>query len=162
MNNQELIIKMVIDSWQGQLNSTNTMLGKISDEQLMQEVSPSRNRGIYLLGHLTAVHDLMLPLLRLGEVMFPELRPIFVDAPDKTVDPLPPASQLRDKWQKVNERLLIEIKNLPPDDWFTRHSSVSDEDFQKEPNRNRLNVLISRTNHLSYHRGQLALLQAKN
>jgi len=153
---------MVIDSWQSQLNLTNTLLGKLTDEQLMQEVSPSRNRGIYLLGHLTAVHDLMLPLLRLGEVMFPELRPIFIDAPDKTVDPLPPASQLRDKWQKVNDRLMTEIRNLLPGDWFTRHSNISEEDFRKEPNRNRLNVLISRTNHLSYHRGQLVLLQVKN
>ncbi|HET6256638.1 MAG TPA: DinB family protein [Puia sp.] len=162
MNNQELFIKMVIDSWQNQLNSTNSMLSKISDEQLMHEVSPSRNRGIYLLGHLAAVHDLMLPLLRLGEPMFPELRPIFIDAPDKTVDPLPPASQLREQWQKVNEALLTQMKNLPPDEWFTRHSNISEEDFPKEPNRNRLNVLLGRTNHLSYHRGQLAFLVPKS
>ena len=34
---------------------------------------------------------------------------------------------------------------------------VSDEDFAREPHRNKLNVLISQTNHLSYHPGQLSL-----
>jgi hypothetical protein len=29
------------------------------------------------------------------------------------------------------------------------------------PHRHRLNVLISRTNHLAYHRGQLVLVQSK-
>ena len=37
------------------------------------------------------------------------------------------------------------------------HSAVSEEDFVKEPLRNRLAVLASRTNHVSYHGGQLVL-----
>jgi len=36
--------------------------------------------------------------------------------------------------------------------------AVSDEDFSKEPHRNKLNVIINRTNHMSYHLGQLILL----
>jgi hypothetical protein len=45
--------------------------------------------------------------------------------------------------------------------WFERHTSVSEEDFLKEPHRNKLNVLLNRTNHQSYHFGQMILLQAK-
>jgi hypothetical protein len=37
--------------------------------------------------------------------------------------------------------------------------TVSPEDFAKEPHRNRLNVLISRTNHMANHIGQLLLLK---
>ena len=33
------------------------------------------------------------------------------------------------------------------------------EDFIKEPHRNKLNVLLTRTTHLAYHAGQLALLK---
>jgi len=46
-------------------------------------------------------------------------------------------------------------------DWMGRHMSVSEEDFAKEPQRNKFNVLIGRTNHQSYHLGQLNLLTVK-
>ncbi|HWZ04565.1 MAG TPA: hypothetical protein VNX40_13200 [Mucilaginibacter sp.] len=49
----EIFVKMALDAWHGQLKSTDSLLNKLSDEQLMQEVSPGRNRGIYLLGHLS-------------------------------------------------------------------------------------------------------------
>ena len=53
------------------------------------------------------------------------------------------------------------IKGLPADEWFTRHANITEADFPKEPHRNRLNVLLSRTTHLSNHRGQLTLLTNK-
>ena len=43
--------------------------------------------------------------------------------------------------------------------WFEKHTAVSEEDFTKEPHRNKLSVVLSRTNHLAYHVGQLALLK---
>jgi len=42
-------------------------------------------------------------------------------------------------------------------DWAQRHAVVSEEDFAKDPSRNRFAVLLSRTNHLSYHLGQAVL-----
>lgn len=159
MNDQRtLFIKMALDGWSGQLNFTNTLLDKLSDEQLMGEVALGRNRGIYLLGHLTAVHDLMLPLLRFQEVMFPELKVLFIDAPDTSGASLPAVAQLRDQWRQVNDTLMGHLQRLPADEWFTRHASISEEDFPKEPHRNRLNVVLGRTSHLSYHRGQLVFL----
>jgi hypothetical protein len=159
--NNELLIQMITDSWQKQVNATNKIFDNLSDEELMQEVSPGRNRGVYLLGHLTSVHDRMLPLLRFEEAKYPELKPVFLDSPDKTVDAIPSAHQLRQQWHDVNETLSNHIKNLPADDWFTRHANISEEDFIKEPHRNRLNVLLDRTIHLSNHRGQLLLLKMK-
>ncbi len=159
--NNELLIKMITDSWRKQLVATNKIFDNLSDEELLQEVSPGRNRGIYLLGHLTAYHDLMLPLLRFEEARYPELKAVFLDAPDKAVEAIPSALQLRQQWKDVNETLSNHIKNLPADYWFTRHANISDEDFIKEPHRNRLNVLLDRTIHLSNHRGQLLLLQNK-
>jgi hypothetical protein len=157
--NNELLIKMITDKWQGQLIATNKIFDNLSDEELMHEVSPGRNRGIYLLGHLTAVHDLMLPLLRFEETKYPELQSLFLHLPDKAADAIPSALQLRQQWKDVNETLLNHIKDLPADDWFKRHSNISEEDFIKEPHRNRLNVLLDRTIHLSNHRGQLILLK---
>jgi hypothetical protein len=158
MNNQEFFVKMILDNWQGQINAMNKLLGSLSDEQLMNEISPTRNRGIYLLGHLVAVHDLMLPLLRFEEVIYPDLQPVFVDAPDDTFETIPSLAILKEQWSIINERLLGHFHALPTVDWFTRHANVSEEDFKKEPRRNRLNVVIGRTSHLTYHRGQLILL----
>ena len=159
--NNELFVKMITDSWQKQIIATNKIFDDLSDEELLKEVSPGRNRGIYLLGHLTAVHDRMLPLLRFEEAKYPELNPVFLDAPDKAVEAIPSALQLRQQWNDVNETLSDHIKTLPADEWFTRHANISDEDFIKEPHRNRLNVLLDRTIHLSNHRGQLLLLKNK-
>ncbi len=160
MNNQ-IFVKMALDGWNAQIKATDNMLAKLSDEQLMHEVSPGRNRGIYLLGHLTAVHDLMLPLLRFEEAAYPELRATFIDSPDRAVADLPSVEELRAQWTTVNEKLSRHFATLSPDEWLTPHASVAEEDFAKEPHRNRLNVLLSRTGHLSNHRGQLILLAPK-
>lgn len=157
----ELFVKMVIDAWNRELGATNKLLEKLTDEQLMQEVSPSRNRGIYLLGHLTAEHDQMMPLLRFQEATHPELVPIFLDAPDKAVATLPSLQELRAYWTAVNDTLMGHIARLPAAEWFTRHANIAEADFPNEPHRNRLNVLLSRTTHLSNHRGQLTLLTNK-
>lgn len=157
----ELFVKMVIDAWTKELDATSALLDKLSDEQLMREVAPSRNRGIYLIGHLIAEHDAMMPLLRFQSALHPELKPLFIDAPDRAIAELPSLSQLRAQWKTVHDTLMDHIKRLPAEDWFTRHANISEEDFPKEPHRNRLNVLLSRTSHLAYHRGQLVLLADK-
>ena len=43
------------------------------------------------------------------------------------------------------------------EDWLQKHTAVSDEDFAKDPTRNRLAIVMSRTSHASYHSGQAAL-----
>jgi hypothetical protein len=48
---------------------------------------------------------------------------------------------------------------MTAEQWLEKHTSVSDEDFAKEPHRNKLSVLISRTNHLANHIGQLLFLK---
>jgi uncharacterized damage-inducible protein DinB len=158
MNDQQFFVKMVLDNWQGQINAMGKLLGRLPNAHLMNEIAPGRNRGIYLLGHLVAVHDLMLPLLRFEEVIYPDLQPVFVDAPDRAFETIPQAEILRAQWSAINERLLNHFNALPIEDWFTRHANVSKEDFAKEPKRNRLNVVIGRASHLTYHRGQLILL----
>jgi uncharacterized damage-inducible protein DinB len=103
----------------------------------------------------------MLPLLRFEEPIYPELQPMFVDAADKAIADLPSSEQLRAQWAEVNDKLSYRFYQLPVDEWFTRHANVSEEDFGKEPHRNRLNVVNGRIMHMSYHRGQLLLLTMK-
>ena len=112
---------------------------------------------MYLWGHLTAVHDAMLPLLGLGDRLHPELAAAFLTTADKAADGLPSAATLQRQWSEVNGRLLAAFDNFTASDWAGKHTAVSDEDFAANPLRNRLSVLLSRTSHLSYHIGQTAL-----
>jgi len=153
-----IFIKMVLSNWQVQNGRINALFDKLSDEELAVETAPGRNTGIYLLGHMTAVHDAMLPLLGFGERLYPELDEVFVQSPDKSGLPKPSTANLREYWRKVGEALEQHINTTQPDEWFTRHNSVSEEDFAKEPHRNKLNIIINRTNHLSTHLGQLIYL----
>ncbi len=154
-------VKMALDAWTNEVRATNALLGTLDDAQLLQQVAPGRNRGIYLLGHLTAVHDRMLPLLRFREALHPALFTTFHDRPDGAVADLPPVAHLRLQWKEVNDTLMAHMDTLPAEEWFMRHANISEADFHKEPHRNRLNVVISRTNHLAYHRGQLVLLAGR-
>jgi len=159
MKQQEILMKCLLDNWYSNISRVDNLLDVLTDEQLQQEVAPSRNRGIYLLGHLAAVHSRLLPLLGFGEHLYPQLDEIFLTSPDKSRADLPPTADLRKYWRGANEKLAAHFSTMQPDDWFQKHTSVSDEDFEKEPHRNKLNVLISRTNHLSYHFGQLIFLK---
>ena len=123
----------------------------------MREVAPGRNRLIYLWGHLTAIHDAMFPILGLGERLHAELDAILISPPDKTAAQLPSARQLKKYWDEVNGKLLSQFENLSADEWLLRHHAMSEEDYAKDPTRNRLAVLLSRTNHVSYHLGQMTL-----
>lgn len=161
MNATQTMVKMVQDRWYAQLKNFETALNSISEEQLHREIAPARNRGIYLLGHLIAVHDAMLPLLNFGDKLYPELAELFLNAPDKPGTEIPSANELRAIWDELNRVLNQNFDRLQPDDWFQKHTAVSDEDFIKEPHRNKLNILITRTSHLSYHLGQFTLLTQK-
>jgi hypothetical protein len=160
-NQKQLIVKSVLDSWNSRIKETDNLLANLTDEQLEQEIAPGKNRGLYLLGHLTAVHDRMLPLLNFGQQQYAHLEEAFINKPDKTVTAIPAVGELRQYWKNANSKLTAHFEKLSPDEWFERHTSVSAEDFVKEPHRNRLNVVIGRTTHLTYHTGQLALLKNK-
>lgn len=160
MNTQkDLIVRSVVDAWNARMESADKLLDSLSDHQLEQEIAPGKNRGIYLVGHLTAVHDKMLPLLGFEEQVYPHLDEPFLKNPDKAVEKIPSTAELRASWKNVHSKLAMHFGKLSADEWFDRHTSVSQEDFVKEPHRNRINVLVGRTNHMQYHVGQLALLK---
>jgi len=59
----------------------------------------------------------------------------------------------------VNSKLTAAFETLTPQQWLEKHTAVSAEDFAKDPTRNRLAVLMSRTNHAAFHTGQAALIK---
>jgi hypothetical protein len=159
MNLILIMVKMIIDRWEANIINFNAVLNSITNEQLQKEVSPGKNRGIYLLGHLIAVHDKMLRLLDFEDSQDPELHKMFIDAPDKSISEITSANDLRLLWSRQSEMLTQKISRMRPEEWFEKHTSVSSEDFIKSPHRNKLNILLTRTTHLSYHTGQMVLIK---
>ncbi|MBC7388536.1 MAG: hypothetical protein H7329_04935 [Opitutaceae bacterium] len=101
----------------------------------------------------------MFPLLDLGEKQYPELYDAFVISPDKAVEPLPSLETLRATWKQQLGTMQAKFEEISAEEWFGRHTVVSEEEFLKEPHRNKLNILLTRSTHLTYHWGQLMLLK---
>lgn len=158
---QDQIIQQILTAWHSQNKTVTDLVNKLSDEVLMQPVAPGRNRGIYLLGHLVAVNDGLLSIFGLGDKLYPELEKTFLAEADNPAADMPSVSELKQYWENVNTTLTNHFNKMNANDWLGRHTRVSEEDFAKEPMRNKLNVLINRTNHQSYHAGQLAFLNPK-
>lgn len=156
-----LFVKMVLDAWQLQNKRVDELLDKLSDEQLAKETAAGRNTGIYLLGHFAAVNDGLFKLLGLSERLHPELDAIFLDSPDKSGKPFPSIEILKQYWKEINAALINHFNTMQPEAWFEKHASISTEDFSKEPHRNKLNVVITRTVHQAYHLGQMNYLLGK-
>lgn len=157
MTNEELMGITALNSWKLVVGRFDQGLAALTDEQLQTQVAPGKNRLFYLVGHLTAVHDRLFPLLGIGERLHPELDETYITNPDKTIaDPLS-ADDLRKAWADVNSKLAAAFEKFTPADWLQKHTAVSDEDFAKDPTRNRLAVVMSRTNHASFHSGQSVL-----
>jgi len=160
--NPALFVKMAISAWDAQVKQIDKLLESFTDEQWQQEIAPGKNRGIYILGHLAAVNDYMLSLFEFSDRLHPEWESLFIRTPDKSGHEFPSIDELKKYWRQVNETLATHFSKTEQEAWFQRHTAVSEEAFAKEPHRNKLNVLINRTNHQSYHLGQLILLENKS
>lgn len=154
----ELLVSTVLHNWNLQNQRLDSLLEQLSDEDLARETAPGRNTGNWLLGHLTAVSDGMLPLLGMRDKLYPGLQHIFIDNSDKSGLEFPPTADLRKYRKDVNQALTEFFNGMPTQSWTERHQAVTEEDFQQEPHRNKIGMLINRTAHLSYHLGQLIYL----
>jgi DinB superfamily len=161
MSTEKSLIDSAIRGWKFNVEQADKLFGSLSPGQLQQEVAPGKNRLIYLWGHLTAVNDRLLPLLGIGERLHPEFDGMFISNPDKSVPLTVSGQSLSAAWQEINEKLWEGFSKFSASDWEQRHAAVSEQDFEREPHRNRFGVLLGRTVHLAYHIGQAALARPK-
>jgi hypothetical protein len=157
MTLEQLMIQSALTNWKLTTQRAGKIIFELTDEQFYREIVPGKNRPIYLLGHLTAIHDAMLSLLGLGARKHPELDRIFISNPDKATEDLPPIDDLKRYWSEVSEALSEGFQTLSATQWMQRHTAMTDEDYSRDPTRNRFTVLLNRTNHAGYHLGQLIL-----
>ena len=157
MGNEGIYVALGLKVWKAQIERADKLFGSLSSGEVLREIAPGRNRLLYLWGHLTAIHDAMLPLLGLRERLHPEFDVAFVSNPDKSRADIPSHEEVHRAWNVINAELWNGFEKMSWSDWVQPHSAVSEEDFAKDASRNRFSILLSRTNHLSYHLGQAVL-----
>lgn len=154
----ELIVKMALNLWKSGNEKVDKIFNSISDEQYNASITQGSNTAAWILCHIAFVNDSLFTVLGLGKPIYPRLTEIAM-AKDSPQHKVISKDELRHIWTTINSRLLHAFEGIPASEWFNRHTSVSEEDFKKEPHRNKLNVLLNRTNHQAHHAGQLALIK---
>lgn len=161
MSIEKSFVDSALRGWKSNLDRADELFGALSPGQLEQEVAPGKNRLIYLWGHLAAVNDGLLPLLGIGARLHPEFDAMFLSNPDKSIQISVSGQLLKAAWHEINQKLWEGFSKFSAADWVQRHTAVSEEDFKREPHRNRFTVLLGRTAHLAYHLGQATLARPK-
>lgn len=156
MEQSRILVDMALKAWNQQISRADKFFEAQSDDDLQKEVAPGKNRISYLMGHLVSSNDTMMTLFGLGPKLYAAYEEIFSKSPDRA-HPHPPAADIRKAWKETHAALSKHFEKLSVDEWLDKHTSMTAEDLAKEPTRNKLSVMISRTNHVSYHMGQLVL-----
>ncbi len=133
------------------------VLESISDEIFFLPIIPNGNSPSWLLGHLVDTDDLLLELFGIRQRLFPELGKIYHHTKGSNQIGHLSKSELITQWKQIVASLDDAFKKMTEQEWLSRHMAVSEEDFVKEPHRNKLNVMLSRVSHKASHLGQIAM-----
>src|ERR1700720_354187 len=118
MGNDGSYVTLGLKAWKAQIDRADKLFGGLSSEGVLREVAPGKNRLLYLWGHLTAIHDAMLPLLGLSERLHPEFDVAFVSNPDRSRAAIPSHEQVRQAWKIVNGELARGFERMSGPDWL--------------------------------------------
>lgn len=161
MTNEEILVASVVKNWSLTMSRVRNTLANLSDEEFEREVAPGRNRVRYLVGHLAAFQDRLVELIKIGERRHPELD-IFIDQPDRSFQDAYSRAELVQIFSELTDVIEDAAPSLRASDWLKAHAAVSEEDFAREPFRNRLAVLDNRMGHAALHLGQIRLALARS
>jgi hypothetical protein len=161
MNAEQQLIDSGLRAWKFNADRIESFFVALSEAQLQQEIAPGRNRLLYLWGHVAAVNDALFPLLGIGPRLYPDLDVMFLSNPDRSTPLLLAGSELKPVWSRINNTLWTSFSQWSPSEWVAKHTAVSDEDFRKEPHRNRYSVMLARNTHMAFHYGQAILAKPR-
>jgi hypothetical protein len=161
MTSEEILVATVVKNWSLTMSRVKNTLANLSDEEFEREVVPGRNRVRYLVGHLAAFQDRLIELIGLGERRHPELD-IFIEQPDRSFQDTFSRTELVQIFSDLTDLIEAAVPSLRASDWLKAHAAVSEEDFARDPFRNRLAVLDNRMGHAALHFGQIRLALASS
>jgi uncharacterized damage-inducible protein DinB len=134
-------------------------LDVISDENFHKQIIPNGNTPSWLFGHLVDTDDALLELFGIRSRLYPDLKTIYHHERGSNQSGHLSKAELIRRWNEISAELDKAFKSWNEQEWLSRHTAVSEEDFKKEPQRNKLNVMLSRVEHKASHLGQIAMLK---
>lgn len=151
----KLLAKQYLDSagW------GNWILSRIPDDDLKKEISPGKNHGIWLLGHIITCEDDFALLMGKGEITYPDYQKMFGEGTKPlSHDNYTPISEMRGRWKEMVEKNKKIYSELNDDVLKEPHAQLKDEnDFCKTKE----DICVHWQVHLMYHVGQLSVLIPK-
>jgi len=154
----ELLKRIALQHWAATNLKIERAIESISEARYSAELAPGRSTPAWIFCHLLQVNDNMFPILGFGANLYPELHDVMNSkeiAPHTAFE----LDELRQMWIHIGSKLLEHFNGMTGDQWLEKHSNISEDDFKKEPHRNKVNVVLHRLIHMSHHAGQLALIK---
>lgn len=138
----------------------NNIINILSDEEFRLEISPGKNHGVWILGHLISSDDDFSVYMGKGELLFPDYAGLFGQG--STLQPpenYPPVSELKKKWSilfEKNRKIYSELKDHELDEI----PENADENFRSYF-KTKGTVVMAWQLHQIYHGGQLSVIAAR-
>ena len=154
----ELLKRIALQHWAATNLKIERTIESISEARYSAELAPGCSTPAWIFCHLLQVNDNMFPILGFGANLYPELHDVMNSkeiAPHTAFE----LDELRQMWIHVGSKLLEHFNGMTGDQWLEKHSNISEDNFKKEPHRNKVNVVLHRLIHMSHHAGQLALIK---
>jgi uncharacterized damage-inducible protein DinB len=151
-------LEIALLQWDANTKRTLKTLESFNEENFHRQIVANGNSPSWLFGHLADTDDMLLELFGIRARLYPELKTIYHHERGSNLSNHLTRQELISKWKAIIAELDNAFKGINENDWLGRHMAVTEDEFQKEPQRNKLNVLLSRVTHKAYHLGQIALL----
>jgi DinB superfamily len=144
--------------WNAYNARVQKVMSTLNEKNYFAPIMPGGNSPSWLMGHLADTDDKLLELFGIRSRMFPELEKIYHHDRNSNQSGHLAKEELNEKWKAVIAALDSAFNSMSEADWLGRHNAVTEEDFLKEPHRNKLNVMLSRVSHKASHLGQIAMM----
>lgn len=150
-------IDICLLQWDAYNSRAQKILESINEESYHLAIVTDGNSPSWLMGHLANTDDMVLELFGIRKRIFPELATIYHHTRGSNQTGHLTKEELAEKWKTILDELDQAFKSMTESEWLGRHMAVTEEDFKKEPQRNKLNVMLSRVTHKASHLGQIAM-----
>lgn len=142
------------------LDWVNGHIDTLKDDEFKIELSPGKNHGVWLLGHLVASEDDFSLYMGKGGLFFPEITEMFGQKSKlMPVENYPSVSELKNYWKQVTEKNQKIYSTLTDKELSEPHMLVKDYDTDYFKTKER--VIMAWQLHQLYHTGQLGIIVSK-
>ncbi|MEO6694749.1 MAG: DinB family protein [Ignavibacteria bacterium] len=138
----------------------DTYINMMNDEDFETELSPGKNHGVWILGHLITSDDDFTFYMGKGNYLFEEYQDLFGQKSRlKKVSEYPPVTKLKEQWRLVCEKNKKVYESLSDNVLDEIPENMSDE--MKSYFSTKGKVVMAWQLHQMYHCGQLGVLASR-